>query len=281
MVLFLRGVKVNMFELHYEPISNDLANSGQIALVPWDIETFGFGVANYKTDELNTSLRDSSRLREHLEAWAKTHEVELVSTTISASDIRRRYFIQSLGFRYIDTTMVVRYERVQSTNYPHTKVTLKPAQKDDLAPVMQICGQVFENGRYHADVRVPRDLADKRYQQWASRTFDPANSQILLVLKMRGEVRAFSIVQIGGEQGYFHLAAVAPQWKGKRIGVGLFASTMCYFQKQGASFVLGKISAANAPVINLHASLGARFSDPGVLLHWHAPWATHLVTVGK
>lgn len=267
-----------MFEQHYELMCKDSPNSGRIALVPWDIETFGFGVADYEVDDPNADPHDSSWFREHLEVWAKAHEVELVGTTIPASDTSKLYFFQSLGFRYIDTALAVRYEHVQDAKYPSTKVTVRPAEKDELEPVIQICGEAFQNGRYHADERIPRHLANKRYQEWASRTFAAENPQILLVAKIKGQVCAFSIIQFDSKQGCLHLNAVAPRWQGQKIGIGLLSSTMRYFQKKGVDLVLSKISAANTRAMNLHAFLGARFYNPQILLHWHAPWATHLVT---
>lgn len=266
-----------MFEQHYELMCKDSPNSGRIALVPWDIETFGFGVADYEVDDPNADPHDSSWFREHLEVWAKAHEVELVGTTVPASDTSKLYFFQSLGFRYIDTALAVRYEHVQDAKYPSTKVTVRPAEKDELEPVIQICGEAFQNGRYHADERIPRHLANKRYQEWASRTFAAENPQILLVAKIKGQVCAFSIIQFDSKQGYLHLNAVAPRWQGQKIGIGLLSSTMRYFQKKGVDLVLSKISAANTRAMNLHAFLGARFYNPQILLHWHAPWATHLV----
>jgi len=270
-----------MFEQHYELICKDFPSFGRIALVPWDIETFGFGVADYQTGDPDTEAHDSSRLMEHLKGWAESHQVELVGTTVPASNIARLLSLQSLGFRYIDTTLVVRYDRIQESQYPHTKVTLRLADRDELEPVVQICGEAFKNGRYHADKRVPVHLANKRYQEWASRTFDEENPQTLLVAKIMGQVCAFSIIEFDRKQGYLHLNAVAPRWQGQKIGIGLLASTMRYFQKNGVELVRSKISAANTHAMNLHASLGARFYDPQILLHWHAPWATHLLTVEK
>jgi GNAT superfamily N-acetyltransferase len=270
-----------MFEQHYEPICKELPSLGQIALLPWDIETFGFGVADYEIDDFDFSSQDSSRISEHLQGWAKSHDVELVGTTVPASDIRKIYFFQSLGFHYIDMTLLLRYEKVQSAAYPPAELAVKTATADDMEQVMQICGVAFRNGRYHADACFPRDLADRRYQEWVRRTSLPQSRQVLLVVKTKEQVRAFSVVQIDGEQGCLHLYAVAPQWQGKRIGVCLIASTLRYFQQRSVSVVTVKISASNMPAVNLNASLGARFYDPQILLHWHAPWATHLVTAQK
>ncbi len=272
----IKGIKVNMFEQCYEPICKESPNLGRITLLPWDIETFGFGVADYQIDDFDSGSQVSSRISEHLQGWAGSHNVELVGTRVPASDIRRIYFFQSLGFHYIDMTLLLRYEKVRSAAYPPAELMVETAAADDMEQVMQICGVAFQNGRYHADARFPRDLANRRYQEWVRRTSLPESRQVLLVVKTGGEVRAFSVVQIDGEQGCLHLYAVAPQWQGKRIGVGLIASTLRYFQQRSVSVVTLKISASNMPAVNLHVSLGARFYDPQILLHWHAPWSTHL-----
>jgi len=270
-----------MFEQHYEPVCRDSPRWGRIAPIPWDIETFGFGVADYEIDDSNASLQYSPRIKEYIKSWAKAHQIELVGARVPAPNIRKLYFFQSLGFNYIDTTLLLRYDRVQSATYRPLKIALTPATEDELEPVVQICGKAFQNGRYHADARIPRHLANRRYQDWARRTFEPENPQILLVARTNGDVCAFSIVQVNGERGHLHLNAVAPQWQGKQVGVGLIASTLRYFQQQGVSYVVAKISAANTPAMNLHSFFGARFYDPQILLHWHAPWATHLVPVEK
>jgi len=266
-----------MFEQNFEPLCGESANLGRIALVPWDIETFGFGVADYRCDTVDVSVQNCALIAEHLEIWAGAHKVELIGTTVPACDTARLYFLQSLGFRYINTTLTVCYERIENMEWLTEKVVLTPSEKSDLAPVMEICGQAFKNGRYHDDIRVPKQLADLRYQHWASRTFEPGNQQVILVAKKNDQVCAFSIVEIDGEQGRLHLNAVAPKWQGKRIGIGMLASTICYFQQHAVNTMRARISAVNLPVVNMHAALGARFYDAEILLSWHAPWATHLV----
>ena len=266
-----------MFEKCYEPLCKDLCNSGQIALLPWDTETFGFGVADYEFDDTKLNTQQLTQLGQCFEAWAKAHLVELIGTTVSAMNSSALYFLQSLGFRYIDTILMLRYEDVQNATWqPAKKVMLTEANQNDLPAVIQICGKAFENGRYHADPRFPRHLANQRYQDWARRSFDSENPQTILAARINDAVCAFSIVRIDGKEGCIELNAVSPQWQGKKVGLSLIASTMRYFQHKGVSLVLSKISAANMAAMNLHAFFGARFYDPRILLHWHAPWASHL-----
>jgi hypothetical protein len=64
------------------------------------------------------------------------------------------------------------------------------------------------------------------------------------------------------------------------VGVALYAETLRTLLDLGARKFLTKISAANAGVLNLYASIGFRFSHPEYVLHWHAPAARHLVSEG-
>jgi L-amino acid N-acyltransferase YncA len=270
-----------MFEQQVEPLCKGSTIFGQIALLPWDIETFGFGVADYKADEYEIKSHAPPVFKRAIEHWAKENKVELIGTNISSCQISKLCFFQSVGFSYIDTTLDVHYQNIQSKNYPSMKVTVFPAEAEDLSPVVDICGRAFESGRYHADTRVPRHLADRRYQDWARRTFSPGNPQTLLVARIDNQVCSFSIISISGQEGYIHLNAVEPQFQGQQIGISTIASTISYLQKQRVQSVLSRISAANAPAINMHSFLGGRFCNPSVILHWHAPWATHLKKVVK
>ena len=266
-----------MFEQHFEFVTEDSPGSGKIALIPWDIETFGFGVADFKIDYSQESLQNCHQLEGQIEKWAKHHNVELIGTTVAAEDSLKLAFIQSLGFCYIDTTLSVHYKDVQKRRFPSSRIELLPADKTALDEAVEICGSVFCTGRYHADKYFPKHLADKRYQDWVRRTFAAENPQKLLTALIDGQVCAFSVIQVNGREGYLHLNAVAPKWQGQKIGLGLVASTLHYFQNQGVDVVHSKISASNIRALNLHSRLGARFDDSQILLHWHAPWAGHLL----
>jgi GNAT superfamily N-acetyltransferase len=266
-----------MFERHFEFVSQDNPGSGKIALIPWDIETFGFGVADFQIDYSHKSQQNCHKIKTQIEKWAKDHDIELIGTTVAAGDNAKLAFVESLGFRYIDTTLSVTYKNVQTNRYPASKIELLPADKAALDTVVEICGNAFSNGRYHADKCFPKQLADRRYQDWVRRTLDEGNPQKLLTAAIDGQVCAFSVIQVDGKLGYLQLNAVAPKWQGQKIGYGLIVSSLFYLQKQAVDSVHSKISVSNIRALNLHASLGAKFDDAQVLLHWHAPWAKHLL----
>ena len=264
------------FEQHFAFVSKDNPGFGQIALIPWDIETFGFGVADYKIEYSKDCPSKNQQIAEKIQKWAKDNNVELVGTTADAADISKISFIQSLGFRYIDTTISLRYKNVQKLEFPSSDFEVLPADESTLEGIVEICGISFSSGRYYADIRFPKQLADKRYQDWVRRSFSQESSQELFVTKVNEKVCGFMILEAKGTEGWLHLAAVLPKWQGKHMGLAVYSSSLIYLQKQGVDLVHAKVSASNVPVFNLHTRLGAKVFNSDILFHWHAPWSEHL-----
>lgn len=265
------------FERHFELVSRDKPDFGQIALIPWDIETFGFGVADYKFDYSQNLLSKSRRIAEKIEKWAKDNNVELVGTTAEATDYSKISFIQSLGFRYIDTTIFIHYLNIQTYSYPDSKLVLVPSTEKQLKDIIQISGEVFETGRYHSDKSFPKKLADKRYQDWVQRAFRKENHQELLAAQKDNQVCAFVITEVKDKEGHLHLNAVSRNWQGKGIGLESILSMLYYFKKSGVERVTTKISVSNIRAMNLHSRLGVQFDNPQILFHWHSPQAENLI----
>lgn len=267
------------FEQNFELVSEDNPDFGQIALIPWDIETFGFGVADYKFDYSQNCLSYGKQISEQIQKWAKDNNVELVGTTADAADYSKISFIQSLGFRYIDTTISLRYKNVQKLEFPSPDFEVLPADELTLEGIVEICSSSFSSGRYYADIRFPKHLSDKRYQDWVRRSFSQESTQELFVTKVNDEVCGFMILEAKGKEGWLHLAAVLPKWQGKHMGLAVYSASMIYLQKKGVDLVHAKVSASNVPVFNLHTRLGARVFVSDILFHWHAPWAEHLIKI--
>ncbi len=269
------------FEQHFESVDKDNPELGQIALIPWDIETFGFGVADYKFDYSQNLLLKNKQISEKIEQWAKKNAVELVGATAEATDYSKLSFIQSLGFLYIDTTISLRYKNVQKLEFPVPDFEVIPADQSTIDGISEICSSSFSSGRYYADIRFPKHLADKRYQDWVRRSSSQDSTQEVFVTKIKEEACGFMILEARGKEGWLHLAAVLPKWQGKHMGLAVYSASMIYLQKKGVDLVYAKVSASNAPVFNLHTRLGARVHNSDILFHWHAPWTEHLIKINS
>lgn len=269
-----------MFEQDFQVLIDGRPDLGRIGLIPWDMETFGFGVADFEHGDREATVHSALLIARRLKAWTAENDVELVGTTMDAGDFDRLSAFQSIGFGFIDLSLAVRYADIQTLHYPSAEgIAVALPDGSDLDAVRAICRTAFSFGRYHGDSRFPRALADRRYQDWARRAALRGSRQILLVVKPHDSVAAFAIVEIDGDKGYLHLNAVAPEWQGRGMGLSHMAATLDYLKSRGVTRVDSKISAANTAAMSIHARFGARFENSRILLHWHADGARHLISV--
>ena len=260
-----------MFDLQYNPVDNSTPDYGLVAQVPWDTETFGFGIGDYKTPDISGNLPDAGDTDKKLRSWARSHHAKLIGATIDASDKTILRFLQSAGFDYVDTTLKVRYQGIPDYDNAADELTLTTVPAEDIGEILNICSEAFESGRYHADIRFPQSAANRRYRDWAQRAYAPDNPQVVLAARFQGNICGISIVELRNTLGYLHLNAIASKWRGRGFGSFLIGSSVRFLVDHGASTVDSSISAANPAAMNLHRSLGAKFLDPRIVLHWHDP----------
>ena len=140
-------------------------------------------------------------------------------------------------------------------------------------------GSAFTLGRYHADPRFPRALADRRYRIWVERALtEPHPGTLVLVIGSEGAPGGFLHAEIDKGVADIRLAAVEASAAGI-AGPELFRGALHEFASRGATQATARISAANSAVLNIYASLGFRFDEPEIVFHWHRPNAAHLVPV--
>ncbi|MDH4203069.1 MAG: hypothetical protein OEV87_09250 [Phycisphaerae bacterium] len=260
-----------MFELHYEPfIINDKLKTWEIAVVPWDTETFGFGVSVLNPMYDKDSIGNPVPLKNALEVYSESKRVDMITASIPAMQMKISFLLQTAGFRLIDTALSVRYENLHAySDKDSTELSLTPVVPSEMEFLVDMAGTSFHHGRYHMDPRLPNALADRRYKDWISRSFDSRNPQQVLTAKVDGAICGFSVVECGDSRGYLHLHAIGSIWQGKKLGHEMISQSLRYLYTLGAKSVGTKISASNLRAINMHARLNGHFVAADRLLHWH------------
>jgi len=267
------------FEILYEDIDAAVPQAGRAGIVPWDSATFGFNVANYLPAGEEALLILGEQLESRIAAWAVANKVELICSSLPSDQSAVIHLLHSSGFVYNDTTLSIRYGRISTLKLPPHRIALERAGPEDANAVRAIAEQTFTHGRYHADPRFPRELANRRYGDWIRRALEEDSAQDVIVAKQpSGEIRGFSVIEIRERQGHWHLLAAATFEQGSTFGVGLAAATLQYFRDHGVEVVNSKISAHHLRIANLHAYLGCRFIESEIEMHWYARDAPHLVT---
>jgi RimJ/RimL family protein N-acetyltransferase len=260
-----------MFELHYEPfIINDKLKAWKIAAVPWDTETFGFGVSVLSPfyDEVFTDKFTS--LENALEAYSKSKQVRMITASIPAMQVEMSLLLQKAGFHLIDTALSVCYDNLHNfSENSSQRLSLAPVTSAEMSLLVDMAGVSFRHGRYHMDPRLPNTLADQRYKDWLDRCHKPDNPQQILTARFDGTICGFSVVEHKAAEGYLHLHTIDSKWRGKKLGQGMIIQSLRYLHNLGANCIDTKISASNLRALNMHARLHGRFITVERLLHWH------------
>jgi GNAT superfamily N-acetyltransferase len=239
----------------------------EYSLVPWDAEIFGFPVAQVGSIELDEGA-DGAPALQAFDAWCGKQHVRLVSCRLDHLQLRESMALEGIGFRFVELVYAPRFDAFHSIEVPAHAIEVSQATSDDLGRIQDIAESAFTTGRFLLDWRLPPELSRRRYATWVRNSFDSTDQQILKA-EVDGDLVGFFIVEERPDRSvYWHLTAIAPRWQGKGIGLSVWRTMLMRHRTEGATFVETTISGHNAPVMNLYARLGFRFSSAQMTFHW-------------
>ena len=271
-----------MFETQYQELSAGNPELGQVAVLPWDTEIFGFAVGDYKAGDVRATFENHARVHELLRMWAADNGVELISASVSSDERRWRTLLPQLGFAYVDSTLTYKLPKLQASKFPRKHVPIRLATVEDQAAVERICEIGFRAGRYHADARFPLELAKKRYRRWLANEFASlGGSNRIYVAGEPGAPVGFTHTRVKGTDAYITIGGADPAVQSGVLPFAVFIGTLEALRDSGVRRAQSKLSAGNTPMLNLAAYAGSRFSEPETVFHWHAPDAPHLHAFGS
>lgn len=271
---------VVMFEAAYENLVDAQPAFGRIALLPWDTEIFGLPVAEFKAGDVRAMFDGRREIDERLQSWAAAHRVELISCSVPSGERSFRTLLPQFGFTYVDATLTYMLARLQTAKFPRKHVPVRLATIEDRPAVERICEIGFRAGRYHADPRFPRELANARYRQWLAREFKSlGEANRIYVAGEVGAAVGFTHVRVTDGDAYITIGGADPAVQSGVLPFAVFIGTLEALRDSGVRRARSKLSAGNTPMLNLAAYAGSRFSEPETVFHWHAPDAPHLVSI--
>lgn len=266
-----------MAEANYRAVSQANPQWGELAVLPWDSEIFGFPVADYRVAEVAAFSHEATAIARALQNWAAENEVELIGCSVSALEKQWRAVLPRVGFLYVDSTFTYTITRPTGAKFPRPLPAPWLATREHQPLIEAIAERAFNVGRYHADPFFPVELANRRYRRWLANTFDElSDASRIYVIGEPDAPTGFTTAKIEGAFARLPFGATDPSVHGTPAGYALFLGLVDDLRRAGVRRVQSKLSAGNTPMINLAAFGGARFSDPQLVYHWHAANAPHL-----
>ena len=268
-----------VFSVQYQPLLDSHPDWARIACLPWDEAIFGFPVADVSLSRDSLpETNPSVALREALHAFCDQTKSELVSAHADGADTAAQAMLVAAGFLPVEFSILVQIQQLKTESLPKQRFTLRTAEPEDHEAIFRIAESSFGFGRYHGDPRFPRDLANRRYVQWVKNALVGGNpDDHVFVLGGPNTVLGFMNVVIRDGHADLRLGTVDFDSQIGFAGFALYAETLWVVHTLGARSASAKVAAANTRVINVCASLGYRFFNPEMTLHWHAPNSSHLL----
>lgn len=235
--------------------------------VQWDTEALGVPVAHLQEFRIkDNGAADAGFSR--FKSWCRMHRFGLVSCRLSHQLLIESMFLESNGFRFIETVIHPEMLNLQKLRLPDVGLKVETAAEHDLPILTGIAGDVFKTDRFHVDPRIDSSHGDLRYSSWVQSSYDNPQQQ-LLKISIDETIVAFFIVEYTGEEAaYWHLTAVDTEFQGRGYGGKAALAMLRYHREQGRNMVRTTISTRNTRVLNLCSLLGFRFSSPEMTFHW-------------
>ncbi len=238
-----------------------------VCSVPWDSEIFGFPVAAIQTIDVHDAERARDAFARY-KKWIRDQSIELVSCRLPHDRVSTSMFLERHGFRFVEMVLHPTLRGIQSLPDIETTLRVEPVLKCEVPIIAAMAERAFGCERYHMDPRVDSQLADLRYGRWIRNSFGDER-QILLKIVRADDIAGFFVIENRPDGTvYWHLTAINPDFKGRKVGTEVWRAMMAYHREAGMGCILTTISARNTPVLNLYSKLNFRFAPPEITLHW-------------
>lgn len=220
-------------------------SSDYLLHTPWDAATFAIDTFEIKTTS-------EQALQKIISGRKPGHY------TLKTDPLTCKQTLHNLGFYYCDT-LIEPHCTLENFTY-FKKAGCHISRTAPIASLIKICENSFTYGRFHRDFNIDRNLAETRYISWLK---DLYASGDVLGLMYQDDLAGFW----GVSQHKVLLHALDQNYRGKGMAKYFWSLACQELFDQGHQELTSSISTANAPVLNLYASLGFRFRNSVDVYH--------------
>ncbi len=190
-----------------------------------------------------------------------------VCTKADCRDIPSVHALELLGFRLVDTNVVL--EKPRDATPPAESLGVRFARPEDEGAVARIAGGGFSLTRFHLDPLLA-DSADIIKESWARNFFRGRRGDHMVVAVADGEVAGFNQLLLGAD-GTLTIDLIAVDARFRRRGLGAAMIRFAETHLPTATIVRVGTQIANTASLRLYESLGFRVARSQYVFHYHVP----------
>lgn len=216
--------------------------------------------------EKEADLLSASLSKKEFNAFLKTPAL-FCYAKMDPDKVDQLAFLESVGFRLVDTNLVFNKVIGSSTNLEISS-TLRFANAKDETDVVKVAEESFRYSRFHLDPGFTLDIANKIKAEWTRNFFKQKRGTHLVVSESDGRIAGFLLLIGQGSALTIDLIAVSS--RARRMG--LARSMINFAERELTQFQELRVGTqvANVPSVRLYEGLGFRLSQAHYVLHFHS-----------
>ena len=227
----------------------------------WLSAALGRTVYRFSPKSYLTKKRDRTKLLQLL-----SQKSVFAYAKVAPSDLTTIHFLESNGFRLVDTNVVLEKRMAQPVS-GDTKARL--ARLEDQEHVRMIARTAFTLSRFHLDQRISQALANHVKEEWVDSYFSGQRGDAIIVKEVDGIVLAFlaMLVQEDLKTAVIDLVAVHSSHRGLGYGRDMIRFAEMRYSKLDRLQVGTQV--ANVPSVRFYETLGFRLTASTYVFHYH------------
>lgn len=230
----------------------------------WDTKFFGFGVARIMQAEL-----DEAELSKTLE-MLRDNDYRLIYWQIpvgkpESSRIAQVHggFLADEKVTYVKELVGISDSRGASAYTPFPYPDMTPD-----AAMIKLALQSAEYSRFRLDPKFPRELCDKLFKCWITRSVSKEIAWEVLVVKEQNDLLGLITLGAKGGRADIGLVAVAEHARGKGVGRALVTDADRHFAQRGYKHVQVVTQRPNLGACRLYESCGYKIENIENVFHF-------------
>lgn len=240
--------------------------------LPWDSEMFGFPAA--RIDVLAVSggyseaRENASFLVQRVVAAASAEQIRHLVTRIDSSSLAHAHALADHGFELIDGIQTFALDlRSRPSSGEHPADNTRLATLADAGPIAEIARTSFVYDRFHNDVFIGVEAADRLHEAWAHNSLiGEAADAVLVAAETPETIDAFVTIKIDSDSAAalgtrfasIPLVATSKHARGKGAARRATEAAIAWCQTQQVDIVEVGTQISNVPAARLYQGAGFR-----------------------
>jgi ribosomal protein S18 acetylase RimI-like enzyme len=255
-----------------------------IRSLKWDSDIYGINIASFGMTGLASDILENQKreiclnLIKKAKKFARSEGIDMLVCRVPLVELAWFQALEKAGFLTMDVQcplVCTNPQDVSVSKNSTTHATIREAQPEDAAQVINFGKSAFGRSHLYADQKLSVDLSNKLHEEWLRNDITGSRAKFTYVAEVNGEVGGFISALWDDDQqrlfgtghGHIDLIAVRSGLQGKGLGSLLFSTAMERFVKDGASVVTVSTQATNLDAIRLYQRNRFKFAGFEVTLH--------------